>query len=191
MEVCERGDVSFFFRPTVQPADPERVTALGVQSFFLVLSPEHGGHRRLRIGRKRMPERSGERFWARVERVGSMQRVIGDQVEAEHYRTKTRGERYQPGARPLAHGTYAFLRHDDHVHLTYELLARDPEAPDELRLDDAGDYLVLFEAPGVGAATWTANGGPLLLDREGAEVVIVGHSESAASAVAHHVQPDG
>ena len=75
VEVLERGDITFFYRPTVQPA--EGPVAPGVQSFFVVLGA-HGKHRRIRIGKKRMPARSGERLWARVERVGSFQRVVGD-----------------------------------------------------------------------------------------------------------------
>ena len=38
MEVLERGDICFFFRPTVQPEDAMETT-LGVQSFFMVLGP--------------------------------------------------------------------------------------------------------------------------------------------------------
>lgn len=54
MERLERGDLRFFFRPTVQAAQADHV-ALGVQSLFAILSAEHGLHRRLRIGKKRMP----------------------------------------------------------------------------------------------------------------------------------------
>jgi len=53
-EVLERGDLQFFWTPTVQPADGEEL-ALEVQSLFAILSPERGTHRRLRVGKKRMP----------------------------------------------------------------------------------------------------------------------------------------
>jgi hypothetical protein len=191
MEVRERGDISFFFRPSVQPADALETT-LGVQSFFLVLSPAGGRHRRVRIGKKRLPSASGERFWARVERVGSLQRVLADQLEAEQYSTKTRGERYQPGARPIARGSYAFLAHEDHTHLVYQIEDREPDAPEELHVDDIGDYLVLFERIPRTRATWTSAGTPDLLDEEGAELVLVGHNENLGeSAVAQCVQPTG
>lgn len=192
MEVRERGDISFFFRPSVQPADALETT-LGVQSFFLVLSPaSRRQHRRVRIGKKRLPAASGERFWARVERVGSLQRVLGDQLEDEHYHTKTRGDRYQPGARPIARGSYAFLQHEDHTHLVYRIDLREEESPDELQVDDVGDYLVLFERVPRTRATWTAQGDPALLDDEGAELVLVGHSENLGEdAVAQCVQPGG
>ncbi len=172
-EVLERGDISFFFRPRVQPAEA-LVTELGVQSLFFVLSAAHGVHRRVRVGRKRMPVAAGERLWARVERVGSLQRVLADQLEAEEYRTKTRGERYQPGARPIGEGCYAFARHDDHVHLVYRIDRPEADVPDEVRVADAGSDIVLFERIPRGTAVWTTEGEPARLDEEGAEIVIVG-----------------
>lgn len=170
--VLERGDISFFFRPAVQPADA-LVTELGVQSFFVVLSTSRL-HRRVRIGRKRMPAPTGERFWARVERVGSLQRVLADQLEAEQYTTKTRGERYQPGARPIARGCYAFVRHDDHLHLVYRVDQQEPDAPDEVRVPEAMSHIVLFGRVPRGRATWTTEGDPSLLNEEGYELVLVG-----------------
>ena len=176
VEVLERGDISFFFRPRVQPADAPIAPATppGVQSFFLVLSAAGGLHRRVRVGRKRMPVASGERLWARVERVGSLQRVLADQLEAEEYQTKTRGDRYQPGARPIGQGAYALVRHDDHIHLAYRLDVLEPDVPDEARVPDSGNDIVLFERVPRERAVWTTEGEPDRLDEEGAEIVIVG-----------------
>lgn len=195
-DIIERGDILFFYRPTVQPASCRTARAsdrmappdndgppirtppgegTGVQSFFVVLSPAGGQHRRLRIGRKRMPAPSGERFWGRIERVGSLDRVLRDQLEDEHYVTKTRGERYQPGARPIAQGCYAFVRHDDHVHLAYRLEHTEAEdVPEEVRVPDAGSHVVLFERTPRTKATWTTAGEPARLDTEGEELVLVG-----------------
>ena len=172
--VLEHGDIQFWFRPTVQPAEAHEIAVeLGVQSFFAVLSPAGRDlHRRVRIGKKRMPAGSRDRFWAKVERVGPLQRVLGDVAESETYATRTRGERYQPGARPIASGTYAFVQEEDHVRLTYHL---DPRAddPDVPAIDDAS-HLVLFEAATEDSAVWTTEGDPALLDREDAEIVLVG-----------------
>jgi hypothetical protein len=175
-DILEQGDVQFFFRPVVQPADAEGEVALAVQSFFLILSPAGGRrHRRLRIGKKRMPARRRDRFWARIERVGSLQRALGDSLEPEVYSTKTRGERYQPGARPVGQGSYQLVRHDDHVHLRYTVEPFDfVDAPDELKLADSGDHLVLFEARPSARATWTHQGSISSLDEEGYEIVLVG-----------------
>ena len=182
VEVLERGDISFFFRPRVQPADAPAgsATAPGVQSFFFVLSTAGDRHRRVRVGRKRMPAAGGERLWARVERVGSLQRVLADLLEAEEYRTKTRGDRYQPGARPIGQGGYAFVRHGDHIHLVYRLEQLEDDVPDEVGVPEAGSDLVLFsrseldEDPAGGRLRWTTAGEPALLDEEGYELVLVG-----------------
>jgi len=179
VEVLERGDIAFFYRPVVQPAKAMSFRA-GVQSFFALLSP--GGrplHRRLRIGRKRMPVAAGERLWARIERVGSLDRVIADQLEPEHYHTKTRGHRFQPEARPLAQGCYAVVRHDDHCHLVYRIEhhEEDLDIPREVRVPDAASHLLLFESPPGAGATWTVAGDPAYLDEEGAEIVLVGAAD--------------
>jgi hypothetical protein len=173
VEVLERGDIGFFYRPRVQPADALVVEA-GVQAMFAVLSPASGRCRRVRIGRKRLPVVPGERLWARVERVGSLQHVLADQLEAEEYVTKTRGDRYQPAARPIGQGAYAFVRHDDHVHLAYRIDRPETDVPDEVRVAEAGSHLVLFERIPPGRATWTTEGAPGLLDEQGAELVLVG-----------------
>jgi hypothetical protein len=192
VQVLERGDIAFFYRPVVQPA--EAMTFRNdVQAFFAVLSP--GGrdlHRRLRIGRKRMPVAAGERLWARIERVGSLDRVLADQLEPELYRTKTRGERYQPGARPVAQGSYAVVRHDDHVHLAYrvEHQEEDDDLPREVQVPDAASHLLLFErAPGAGAM-WTAQGDVACMDDEGAEIVLVGGDDEPERALGIDILPD-
>jgi hypothetical protein len=179
----ERGDLQFFWTPTVQPADA-REAVLSVQSLFAILSPEGGTHRRLRIGKKRMPASSRDRFWARIERVGSLQRVLGDKLEPEHYHTKTRGDRFQPEARPLARGTYALVQHGDHVHFTYEV---EPfafeDAPDDLTVAETGDHLVLFKSPAGARGVWSPTGDISTLDQEGAQLVLVGRCRQAGETV--------
>jgi hypothetical protein len=193
IQVLERGDISFFYRPVVQPAEARSFRA-GVQSFFAVLSPgERPLHRRLRIGRKRMPVAAGERLWARIERVGSLDRVLADQLEPAHYHTRTRGERYQPEARPIAQGSYAIVRHDDHCHLAYrvEHQEEDGDIPREVRVPDAASHLLLFErAPGAGAM-WTAAGDPGQLDEEGAEIVLVGGDDQPERELGIDILPPG
>jgi hypothetical protein len=174
VEVLERGDISFFWKPSVVPADalPGEVKA-GVQSFFMVLS-NGTHHRRLRVGKKRLPAPTGERLWARIERTGTLARVLGDQIETERYVTKTRGERIQPGAEMIARGCYAFVQHDDHCHLVYRVDHTEPGVPDEVSVPEAGSHIVLFERVPRTRATWTTVGTPAMLDEPGAECVLVG-----------------
>ena len=182
MTVLERGDLRFFWTPSVQPAEAREVV-LAVQSLFAILSPEHGTHRRLRIGKKRMPASPRERFWSRIERVGSLARVLGGKLEPEHYRTKTRGDRFQPAARPIAQGTYELVAHDDHIHFRYEV---EPfafeDAPDDLQLPEHGDHLVLWKASPGARAVWSQRGNPASLDDEGTQIVLVGSCREPARA---------
>jgi hypothetical protein len=189
VEVLERGDITFFYRPAVQPV--EGPVTPGVQSFFVVLGAR-GKHRRIRIGKKRMPSPSGERCWARVERVGSFQRVVGNQLESETYVTKTRGERFQPGARPIAQGCYAFVRHNDHTHLAYRVdePALDPDVPDEVRPPDASSLIVLYQRTPRTRATWTTTGDPEFLNEEGAELVLVGVDDEPERELGIEVLPE-
>jgi hypothetical protein len=174
VEVLERGDISFFWKPSVVPADAlPGETKAGVQAFFVILSTG-GQHRRMRVGKKRLPAPTGERLWARIERTGSLARVIGDQVETERYTTKTRGERLQPGAELIARGCYAFVQHEDHCHLVYRVDHSEPGVPEEVRVPDAGSHIVLFERTKPGRAVWTTEGSPAMLDEQGAECVLVG-----------------
>ena len=177
VEVLERGDISVFWKPSVLPADalPGEVKA-GVQSFFMVLS-NGAHHRRLRVGKKRLPAPTGERLWARIERTGSLARVLGDQVESERYVTKTRGERIQPGAEMIARGCYAFVQHDDHCHLVYRVEHSEADVPEEVRVPEAGSHIVLFERVPRTRATWTTVGTPAMLDEAGAECVLVGAND--------------
>lgn len=171
--VLERGDLSVFYRPRVQAASA-REDRRGVQAMWLVLSVGER-HRRVRVGKNHLPSRAGQRFLVMVERVGSFDRVIGDQLEAETYVTKTRGARFQPGARLIARGEYALVAHDDHRHLSYRVdHTEDPDdLPEEVRVPTSGSFVLLFKNR-VGRATWTAAGDPVAaLDTIDAELVLV------------------
>lgn len=168
--VLERGDISFFWRPRVRGVE-ERRAPRGIQSLHMLMSPEGGPHRRVRIGRNRLHGPRGARFWAQVERVGGLERVIGDLMEGERYATKTRGERYQPPAEPVGTGAYALVRHDEHTHLVYRLWSREPGA--EIDVPEAGSFVLLYEAAPGARATWCAEGDARCLDRQGTEIVLV------------------
>jgi hypothetical protein len=189
-ELLERGDIAFFYRPRVRSASALEAPR-GIQRFFAVLMTAGGAARRLRIGRNRLPARAGQRFWAQVERTGSLDRVLAGQLEDEHYVTRTRGERYQPAAVAVARGSYALVRHGDHIHLAFRVEhAEEPDTlPEEVRVPAAASYVLLFKRnPGghrprerAGSARsrgeraiWTTAGDPAILDEEDAEIVLVG-----------------
>ncbi|MDX2090980.1 MAG: hypothetical protein SFX73_24185 [Kofleriaceae bacterium] len=181
-EILEAGDIQFIYRPKVQSTDPFAPVSPGVQAFFFILSPEGRHlHRRIRVGRKRMPaSEGGERFWAEVEAVGSLDRVLASELDDVVYATKTRGERFQPGARPIAQGSYKFELHAQHVHFRHHLDHLELDVPDEVRVPIDGANVVLFERhrEPESRALWTTIGHPMQLDRAGADFVLVGIGEN-------------
>lgn len=116
----ERGRIAFAIRPRVEGTP-------GLQRFMFLLSPSgRDVHRRVVVGKKRMPEPGGnEREWAYVEKIGAARSEMLADLAASTYATKTRGVRHQPGARVIAQGHYAILEHAEHAHLTYAL---DPDS---------------------------------------------------------------
>ncbi|HET8539710.1 MAG TPA: hypothetical protein VFL83_07545 [Anaeromyxobacter sp.] len=203
-EVLERGDVFFFYRPRVERHAPRGEE--DVQRFLLVLAPDgRRVFRIVAVGRKRMPDlgaRGRERSWGWVAKVAGDRAEIELELRGYRYATKTRGEREQPSARPAGEGAYAVAHHGDHSHLAYAL-AR-PAAPGdvqrELGIEAAASYVVAVKNPWhpaprpVGLAPeaeaayppdvqarfrdrrWGALE-PAHLDREGAELLLVGADE--------------
>jgi hypothetical protein len=217
-ETLERGDVYFFVRPRVEEEDPESLA--DVQNTYAILS--RSGARRYRmliIGRKRLPdpEQSGRRrFWGFVERVTSDPHEIAEALQAAEYRTKTRGRRHQPAARPVGEGVYRIVRHDDHTHLAYalELPRQAGEIPEELNLAPEASYILSVKNPakpsprGAGlpdrdqaaypqhlqdvfrGRRFTAADPPELLDHAGTEFVLVSASESPADELDVHFETE-
>jgi hypothetical protein len=88
------------------PAEADRYT-LGVQSLFLIcLRRELAGIAACRIGKKRMPATPRDRFWACMERIGSMQRVLGDVIR----RAARPGRLAHALERPAIDGTERWLK---------------------------------------------------------------------------------
>lgn len=203
-DVLERGDMFFLYRPKVDNEHPEDLD--DVQRFYLVLTPDgQDRFRRIVIGRKYMSNiEEHERNWAFVDLVGNA-KTMHEDLEAEDYQTKTRGEQHQPAARPAAEGRYAVVRHDNHTHLAYalELPRKTGEAQHEFQIEDEGSYIVSVKNPEVGNARnaglspkrkadfpkrfsekfedrrWIDLDPPEFLDYEGCELVLIGAKENA------------
>lgn len=125
--LVDQGDIYFLYRPRVEA---DRVRGLDdVQRVYLLLRPKGARkYRLLIVGRKRLPDPSRhDRFWAFVYKVFRSRAALGEELGEVRYRTKTRGLRDEPEARPVAEGVYALVRHGDHTHLTYVLEL--PERP--------------------------------------------------------------
>jgi len=173
----------------------------------MILSPlGRPGYRRIVVGRKKLPELNGERFWGFVDQVEQRPEVVRGELEAERYETATRGERFQPGARPAGEGVYAIVRHQDHVHLAYQLEL--PEQPGdvqrELKIQPEASYVIVAKnpgassPPGVGRAEAQRRfrgrrfiqGEPQYLDAVGAEIILIGADEDVPGELGIRLQPE-
>jgi hypothetical protein len=203
MRELERGRIRFYVRPRVGITTP--LALADVQSFFFFLVPRgEGPARRVRVGRKRMPDlRVRERCWAPVESVGPLREML-DRLGPREYETKTRGLRHQAAAIEVARGDYRVMRHDDHTHLFYELDADDEPSPllGAVRLaPEGGCIAAVFNPEAKGRARYAHDSSdapfsepsiyeddlqdrfgdrkfaplePAFLDHEGAELVLIG-----------------
>jgi hypothetical protein len=188
VDVLEQGAIAFVYRPRVQTDVARGIE--DVQAFYVVLAPAGRGlTRRLRVGRKRLPEgRRRERFWACVERVGGRPEEVVSDLAATEYWTKTRGLRHQSGPRLAGEGAYALARHGAHVHLAYAIReeARPAEVREDLRIAPEASYIVAVFAASVepaasGEARRFVRLEPGYLDVPGTEVVLVGTGGSLAA----------
>jgi hypothetical protein len=149
-ETLEDGDFYLLYRPRVEE---RRVESLDdVQRLLVVLHPWSGRRplRLLVIGRKQLPEiDERERFWGFVDTVVERPEQLREALDGRKYQTKTRGERHEQAARPVAEGAYVIARHDDHTHLAYqlELPRRLGEAQQELNIEPEASYVVSVKNP--------------------------------------------
>ena len=147
--ICEQGDIYFLYRPKVDVDEAKGFE--DVQRLHLVLRPQ--GAKRLRlltIGRKRLPDvERHERTWGFVDAVASSAGEIEEKLQGGAYRTKTRGERFEPPVRPAGEGIYAIVRERNKTYLAYELeLPEHPGAVQkELRIPPQASFVLSIKNP--------------------------------------------
>lgn len=149
VEVLERGNIYFAYRPKVDEEEPE---GLGdVQRLYVVLGSREGRYRLISVGTKQMPEveDGGDQYWSFVEIVADEGKKVEGELQGETYETKTRGEHHRPAARPAGEGVYALARHGDHTHLAYVLEL--PEGPGEVQksfsIEEEASYVISVKNP--------------------------------------------
>ena len=214
--VLERGNIYFMYRPKIEEGSAEGMA--DVQRLYMVLSPhDQRRYRLLVIGQKQLPEVSagGERSWAFVEKVSREPQELSAQLGSATYRTKTRGVRTRPVARPAGEGVYAIIRHVDHTHLAYalELPARPGAVQQELNIEAEGSYILSVKNPELPAAhgvgldearqasfpsalqkrfrgrRFIAVDSPAFLDHAGAELLFIGASEDVPGELGVQLHP--
>ena len=217
VDLLERGDIFFIYRPRVQEESAESLE--DVQRSYMVLSPKgKQRHRLIVLGQKRLPEihDGGDRVWGYVDMVERDPRNVEEELGRQTYETKTRGERTRPEARPAGEGVYAIVRHDDHTHLAYELeLPRKPgEVQEELEIEPEASYIISIKnpeapsPPGVGlrgerkvdfprrlqeqfrGRRFADVDPPEMLDYVGAEVLLIGADEDVSEELGIQLNPE-
>ena len=212
VEVLERGNIYFFYRPAVGTDSPGGL--VDVQRFHIVLSPEGKDViRLLTIGKKRLPEPddSSQRFWGFVKKVGKEPGPVVENLEGG-----TEEGRARTPARPAGEGVYALASHGNHTHLLYALeLPQEPdEVQRELNIGKEGAYLLSVKNPEAGSppsagldderkAEFPPDlqerfGGrrflgvnpPDFLDHEGAEILLMGSADDPGEELGVELDPE-
>ena len=203
VEIQERGDIFFLYRPKVERAEAHGLD--DVERFHLVLRPE--GRRLWRLillGRKRLPDLDAHaRHWGFVDAVAHGPDEVRAAFGPLDYHTKTRGERHVAVARPAGEGVYAPVRNGVGLHLAYRLeLRREPGTVQRaLGIEAEAAYALSVKNPEAPGAALLGEGRARLpraeqrlfrgrryeaesaapLDHEGVEILLAGEGRDAGA----------
>jgi len=200
--VLENGDVYFAYRPKVDKQTARSID--DVRRLYMILHARGKDvYRLIIIGEKRLPSVNGggdRKTWGFVDKVAKDPEEVEDELDPESYRTRTRGERQVPAARPAGEGIYAIVEHERHTHLAYvlELPHKPGEVQRALNIVKEGSYIIAVKnpetpsPPGMGldetrrarypkklrelfsGRRFIPANPPDFLDYEGAEILLVG-----------------
>jgi hypothetical protein len=219
VRVTERGGVFFFYRPRVERDAPRGEDDVQ-RFLVVLAPDCGDRFRLLTVGRKHLPfaaPRARERNWGWVMKVAGAPEDIEVELRGYAYDTKTRGHRDQPSARPAGAGRYAIARHGAHAHLAYALARPSPPGAvqRDLGIEASASLVVAVKNPhwptpadmdaglapeaeayyppplqaGFRGRRW-APLEPGHLDREGAELVLVGTREAPDAELGIVLEPD-
>lgn len=145
--ILYRGQIFFLYRPKIDRKEPCQLE--DVQRFFMLLKPS--GQERyvlLAIGKKRLPKKEGESYFAFVD---SVQNVLEDILEPLRKGQKTQREKIQPPTRLLGEGKFLVAHHNKHSHFIYAL--KDPSQVEEntvqkdFNLEEWGNFIISVKNP--------------------------------------------
>jgi hypothetical protein len=158
----ERGNIFFFYRPRVAPLDdtPQVLGLDDIARTHIIVHPRGKGlYRVIVLPRKRLPDvKRHDREWGFVEKVTRDPHEIERELQTQVYKTRTRGARLLPSARPAGEGVYALVRHADHTHLAYALELPEEPGPVQRALQIRGEasFIVSVKNPEASAPSEAA-----------------------------------
>jgi len=176
-KILEHGDVFFAYRPRV--GEDFAGELADVQRLWMIVSPrDRVVHRRLVIGKKRLPRRR-ERHWSYVDQVARNPLRLVDDLHETHYWTKTKGMRRQATARAAGEGVYALVHDEEErcVRFIYRLELPDEPGDVQTELGIAPEGSMIATAFATSGTTKFTPVTSDLLDRRGEEIIFIGASD--------------
>ena len=157
VQVLERGNILFFYRPkqgVLHPTDPADLE----RAYFMLLPDDRERHvnRLFNVAHgvfptivpgKALPE---ERDWAFVQDASPDPKAVLASLEKDiPAPPEPSGQRARPWAPAAGRGRYAIVRHDDHTHLAYRLSKpeRPGEVQREMQIQPEASYIISVKEP--------------------------------------------
>lgn len=119
--VLQEGNIYFFLRPKVEIDNVSNLE--DTQHALLLLQPKDTSKYILLVmGKKHLPEESGESYFSFVDEIYSSAEEAKNNLQEKYYTTKTRGKRKAPGAIRVGYGSYIIFSYKEHSYLAYKLI---------------------------------------------------------------------
>lgn len=175
VEIQERGEIYFFYRPKVNKEEVHSVD--DVQRLYIILHPqsadagdshnieEQSLFRFIVMGRKSLPNPTQKTrpYWGFVQMVTTNVEHVKNSLRGGEYETSTRGKRHTGAARAAGEGIYRILRHKPdnkggverrkttHTHLIYKLEfpGKDEknEPQESFNIERKGSFIIQIKNP--------------------------------------------
>lgn len=121
ISILQNGTIYFFFRPKIEASEKSSFKE-EAQRFMMVLNPESSNNYiMVVVGKKELPEGSGESYFAFVEKVCRSLDELVEDLKSKYYSTKTKGKRKLCAAHFLGQGRYLIVNYKQHTDILYKL----------------------------------------------------------------------
>lgn len=141
--ILQEGNIYFFLRSKVD--HPSIKVIEDVQHAMLLLQPkESSKYILLIIGKKHLPEESGQSYFTFVNKVFSSYKDVAESLKQKDYSTKTKGERHLPSATNIGYGKYIIYLDNEHSCIAYKLapLKKDIKIKSVFKLKKSDSFIM-------------------------------------------------